>query len=142
MVTGDLAALYLFCWAVLLLGRFSGIGNLGFILYKMVLRVQISGVVMSLWQLRIALLWRQVERVEVVAVRCSGYAVQVIALDGGVQALLPVAGVRLWPSLPALKVRLRCCGVRRMVLVQRHSHDEIIGRPALQVADSGLLMPL
>ncbi|WP_300656166.1 DUF6482 family protein [Pseudomonas sp.] len=97
---------------------------------------------MSLWQLRIALLWRQVERVEVLAVRCSGYAVQVIAADGGVQALLPVAGGRLWPSLPALKVRLRCCGVRRMVLVQRHSHDEIIGRPALQVADTGLLMPL
>jgi hypothetical protein len=53
-----------------------------------------------------------------------------------------VAGVHLWPSLPALKARLRCCGVRRIVLLQRHSHDEIIGRPGLQVADSGLFMPL
>jgi hypothetical protein len=142
MVSAGLIDLYLFCWAVLRLLKFLWFGNLGFILYRKYLNVQLFGVVMSPWQLRIALLWRQVERVEVFAVRCSGYAVQVIAADSCAQALLPVAGVHLWPSLPALKARLRCCGVRRIVLLQRHSHDEIIGRPGLQVADSGLFMPL
>jgi hypothetical protein len=44
---------------------------------------------MSPWQLHIALPWR---RVEVLAVSCSGYAVQVIAADGRVQALRPVTG--------------------------------------------------
>ena len=37
---------------------------------------------MSPWQLRAALLLRQVERVEVLALRSSGYAVQVIEADG------------------------------------------------------------
>jgi hypothetical protein len=97
---------------------------------------------MSPWQLRAALLLRQVERVEVLALRSSGYAVQVITADGRVQALLPAVGGRLWPSLSALKARLRCCGVRRILLLERHTHDEIIGRPSLQVADPGMPMLL
>jgi hypothetical protein len=68
--------------------------------------------------------------------------VQVIAADGRAQALLPTAGGRLWPSLSALKVRLRGCGVRRILLLERQTHDEIIGRPSLHAADPGMPMPL
>lgn len=52
---------------------------------------------MSPWQLCIALLWR---RVEVLAVSCTGYAVQVIAADGRVQALRPVTGTLGADQLP------------------------------------------
>ncbi len=67
-------------------------GKVDFMLYNTNLYVQLFGVAMSPWQLRIALLWRQVERVEVLAVPCSGYAVQVIALSGRAQALRPLTG--------------------------------------------------
>lgn len=59
---------------------------------------------MSPWQLPIALLWRQVERVEVLAVSCSGYAVQVIAADGRVQALRPIPAARQLQSVASRPV--------------------------------------
>ncbi|MDP3979529.1 MAG: hypothetical protein Q8P85_16345 [Pseudomonas sp.] len=55
---------------------------------------------MSPWQLCIVLLWRRVERVEVLAVSCTGYAVQVIAADGRVQALRLVTGTLGADQLP------------------------------------------
>lgn len=113
-----------------------------FILYKSNFFVQLFEVAMSPWQLRAALLLRQVERVEVLSLRSCGYAVQVITVDGRVQALLPTVGGRLWPSLSALKGRLRSCGVRRILLLERQTHDEIIGRPSLYVADPGMPMLL
>jgi len=118
------------------------LGKVDFILYKSILFVQLFEVVMSPWQLRGALLLQQVDRVEVLALRCSGYAVQVIAADGRAQALLPAVGGRLWPSLSALKARLRGCGVRRILLLERQTHDEIISRPSLHAADPGMPMPL
>ncbi|HUE93002.1 hypothetical protein [Pseudomonas sp.] len=75
-------------------------------------------------------------------VRGVGYAVRVVTRDGQVHALCPQVPQRLWPTWPPLKLRLRCCGVRQVVLHQAESHDEIIGRPAMLEADPGLAMPL
>ena len=86
------------------------------------------------WQGRIA-------RVEVRSLRCSGYAAQVCLADGR-REVFAAAGGALWTSLPLLKARLRRCGVREVLLFQPESHDEIIGRPALQQADPGLRLPL
>lgn len=72
---------------------------------------------MSLGQLRIALLWRQAERVEVFAVRYRGYAVQVIAADGRVQASLPVSTA----GLGCLRSRRVCAAV---VCGGLRSHEE------------------
>lgn len=72
-------------------------GKLGFILYKINLYVQLLGVATSPWQLRIALLWR---RVEVLAVPCTGYAVQMMAMNGRVQALRSVTGALGSDQLP------------------------------------------
>ena len=66
-------------------------------LYKINLSVQLFAMAMSLWQLRIALLWR---RVEVLAVPCTGYAVQMMAVNGRVQALRSVTGALGSDQLP------------------------------------------
>lgn len=97
---------------------------------------------MGLWQLRLLVCCRRVERVEVLALRCCGYAVRVALRAGRVRELQRPCGGALWPSLPALKSVLRSCGVRQVVLLQPECHDEIIGRPMLQGADPGLLVPL
>ena len=79
------------------------LGKLGFMLYKINSYVQLFGATMSPWQLCIVLLWRRVERVErveVLAVSCTGYAVQVIAADGRVQALRLVTGTLGADQLP------------------------------------------
>ncbi|WP_079202902.1 hypothetical protein [Pseudomonas sp. CC6-YY-74] len=85
--------------------------------------------------MRIALLWRQAERVEVFAVRYRGYAVQVIAADGRVQASLPVSTA----GLGCLRSRRVCAAV---VCGGLRSHDEISGRPGRQVPDLGVLIQL
>jgi len=76
------------------------LGKVGFILYKINLYVQLLGAAMSPRQLPIALLWRRVERVEVLAVPYSSYAVQVIALTGRAQALRPLTGAQGSDQLP------------------------------------------
>ena len=97
---------------------------------------------MNAWQLRLALCLRQVLRVEIVALRCCGYAVRVELRRGAVRELLHPSGRALWPSLPALKRLLHSCGVRQVVLLQPECHDEIIGRPVMQEKDAGLLLQL
>lgn len=98
--------------------------------------------VMGAWQLRLALICRQVRQVDIWAVRGAGYAVRVATRDGQVYALCPQVPQRLWPTWPPLKARLRRYGVRQVVLHQPQSHDEIIGRPVRGEADPGLVMPL
>ena len=97
---------------------------------------------MKTWQLRWALCSRQVVRVEIVALRCCGYAVRVELRRSVVRELLHPSGRALWPSLPALKRLLRSCGVRQAVLLQPECHDEIIGRPLMLGTDQGLLLQL
>jgi hypothetical protein len=97
---------------------------------------------MNGWQLRWAMCWRRVERVEVVALRCCGYAVRLALRDGSLRELTHSSGRTLWPSLPALKRWLRGCGVRQVVLLQPEYHDEIIARPVMVQADPGLLLRL
>ena len=97
---------------------------------------------MGAWQLRLALICRQVRQVDVWGVRGAGYAVRVVTRDGQAHALYPPGSQRLWPAWPSLKARLQRCGVRQVILRQAQSHDEIIGRPAMAEADPGLAMPL
>jgi len=97
---------------------------------------------MNAWQLRWALCWRRVERVEVVALRCCGYAVRLVMRGGAMRELAHPSGRALWPSLPALKQALRRCGVRQLVLLQPECHDELIARPVMVQADPGLLLRL
>jgi hypothetical protein len=56
-------------------------------------------------------------------------------------------GRRRWLGSPSLalaplKRRLRECGVDALFLPQTEAHDEIIARPALPQAHSGLRLPL
>lgn len=97
---------------------------------------------MKLWQLCVAVVCGRVRRVEVLALRCSGYHVRVVMRDGAVRAVHFAAGRSLWPAMPVVKSRLLRCGVRKVLLLQPESHDEIIGRPVLLKADPGLWMPL
>ncbi|MES2818360.1 MAG: hypothetical protein V4812_05165 [Pseudomonadota bacterium] len=97
---------------------------------------------MTGWRLRMALARGRVERVEVWVLRGSGYAVRVLGVDGGLQFFEPAGGARLWPALAPLKARLRRCGVRQLLLLQRESHDEIIGRPVPHAPDPGLSLRL
>lgn len=97
---------------------------------------------MGTWQLRLALVCRQVSRVDVWIVRGAGCAVRVLTRDGQVHALCPSAPQRLWPAWPPLKACLQRCGVRQVILRQPESHDEIIGRPVMLEADPGLSVPL
>ena len=94
------------------------------------------------WQLRIALLCGRVRHVEVLALRCCGYRVQAIAVDGRRTTVECARGRALWPGLAMLKARLRRCGVRQLLLLQPESHDEIIGRPGLREPDPGLWLRL
>lgn len=97
---------------------------------------------MKPWQLSIAVLCGQVNRVEVLALRTCGYRVRVVTQGKGVLALDYSPRRPLWPGLALLKVRLRRCGVRRVLLLQPESHDEVIGRPMLLTPDPGLWLPL
>lgn len=110
------------------------------IVYIAVVFVQVLA--MNAWQLRWALCWRRVVRVEIVALRCCGYAVRVALRNGRIRALLHPSGQAMWPSLTALKALLRGCGVRQVVLLQPECHDQIIGRPLLRDADPGLVLRL
>jgi hypothetical protein len=65
MVTAGLIGFYLFCWAAPLVHAIEWFGKLGFMLYRGCIYVQFFAAAMSLWQLRLELLWRQVERGEV-----------------------------------------------------------------------------
>jgi len=92
---------------------------------------------MKPWQLNIAVLCGRVRRVEVLALRCCGYKVQVVTRAGGLRTVEYAPGRALWPELALLKARLRRCGVRQVLLLQTQSHDEIIGRPHLLEPDPG-----
>lgn len=97
---------------------------------------------MKPWQLRIAMLGGRVSHVEVLALRCCGYRVQVITRAAGVHTLAYAAGRPFWPELAQAKARLRRCGVHRVLLLQTESHDEIIGRPRMLQPDPGLWLVL
>jgi hypothetical protein len=97
---------------------------------------------MGLWQLRWLVCCGRVERVEVLALRCCGYAVRIGLRAGQAHQLQRPFGGAMWHSLPALKGVLRSCGVRQILLLQPECHDEIIGRPLLQGADPGLPVQL
>jgi hypothetical protein len=97
---------------------------------------------MKLWQLCVAMVCGRVHRVEVLALRCSGYHVRAVMCDGAVSTVQFAAGRSMWPAMPVVKSRLLRCGVRKVLLLQPESHDEIIGRPVLLTADPGLWMPL
>lgn len=97
---------------------------------------------MNAWQLSVALVFGRVRHVEVLALRCCGYQVRVVGQAGAVRTLDYASGQALWPNLALLKLRLRRCGVRQVLLLQPESHDEIIGRPALLEDDPGLWVRL
>lgn len=97
---------------------------------------------MKPWQLSVALACGRVRQVEVLTLRCCGYQVRVVSQAGQVRTLDYTTGRALWPNLALLKMRLRRCGVRQVLLLQPESHDEIIGRPALLEGDPGLWLPL
>ncbi len=97
---------------------------------------------MKPWQLSIAMLCGQVTRVEVLALRSCGYRVRVVTRTNGMLTLDYAPRRAQWPGLALLKTRLRRCGVRRVLLLQPESHDEIIGRPELLAPDPGLWLPL
>jgi hypothetical protein len=97
---------------------------------------------MKPWQLRLAVLFGRVGRVEVLALRSCGYKVRVVFHTGDVHTLEYESERRFWPGLGLLKARLRRCGVRQVLLLQPESHDEIIGRPVMHEADPGLMLCL
>ncbi|PTS86740.1 hypothetical protein DBR00_01460 [Pseudomonas sp. HMWF032] len=97
---------------------------------------------MKSWQLSVALICGRVRHVEVLTLRCCGYQVRVVSRAGSARMLDYAVGRSLWPNLALLKMRLRRCGVRQVLLFQPESHDEIIGRPVLLEADPGLWLRL
>ncbi|UTW06931.1 hypothetical protein [Pseudomonas benzenivorans] len=73
----------------------------------------------------------RVERIEVVLTRIH-------CRNGDSRLFDPPGGGSLWPTLPALRRRLRQVGARWIVLLQPEVHGEFIGRPAMQQGDPGL----
>lgn len=97
-----------------------------------------KGLLMTLFQLRAALLLGRISRIEVLALRCCGYQVRAITAAGRAHVVSYTPTAVLWPSLVLLKTHLRQCGVRSALFQQPESHDEIIGRPQRLEPDPGL----